>query len=236
MTLRWIRALRRTLGKEVAKKISMRNKTLNVRKPGRRSCRARIGSAYDSPLVGYVRKLRVELIGLRHKRENQVTPVVGLQMAQSYQGEEHNSETSAHCGEVLSKKWETGGNALALFWTSVCLAYPDDLDQGRKGRIKVLQCWIWTFGARLNLDLVRDVPDDWRSKIGDYVGREIYDPGWEIYDPVSYVRRGGRGKAKGSRYGSKTHDPAKTLQILDDPAQEAAGEMDEDKRDVYPVI
>ncbi|KAG2917373.1 hypothetical protein PC115_g10754 [Phytophthora cactorum] len=197
MTLRWIRALRRTLGKEVAKKISMRNKTLNVRKPGRRSCRARIGSAYDSPLVGYVRKLRVELIGLRHKRENQVTPVVGLQMAQSYQGEEHNSETSAHCGEVLSKKWETGGNALALFWTSVCLAYP--------GEIR-------------------------------YVGREIYDPGWEIYDPVSYVRRGGRGKAKGSRYGSKTHDPAKTLQILDDPAQEAAGEMDEDKRDVYPVI
>ncbi|KAG2936536.1 hypothetical protein PC117_g12043 [Phytophthora cactorum] len=166
MTLRWIRALRRTLGKEVAKKISMRNKTLNVRKPGRRSCRARIGSAYDSPLVGYVRKLRVELIGLRHKRENQVTPVVGLQMAQSVEG-----------------------------------------------------------------------PDEQPAKTCTmYVGREIYDPGWEIYDPVSYVRRGGRGKAKGSRYGSKTHDPAKTLQILDDPAQEAAGEMDEDKRDVYPVI
>ncbi|KAG2770272.1 hypothetical protein PC129_g10517 [Phytophthora cactorum] len=31
-------------------------------------------------------------------------------------------------------------------------------------------------------------------------------------------------------------DPAKTLQILDDPAQEAPGEMGEDGRDVYPVI
>ncbi|KAG6967237.1 hypothetical protein JG687_00004394 [Phytophthora cactorum] len=78
-----------------------------------------------------------------------------ISCALQYQGEEHNSETSAHCGEVLSKKWETGGNALALFWTSVCLAYPGEIRvRGESDRT-------------LNLDLVRDVPDDWRSKIGD---------------------------------------------------------------------